>query len=232
MAVQFDVAANEIFAKMFSGILWVGLAVLVIGVLGGVGYYLVIYKRKFDINVTIHSERADDNENIIFDKAAILRDRKTKADFFRLLNSKVDLPCPPFNVMQKTNKGDYIELRRTTQNHFFFLTPKRIIKSQIIKADGKVYPVSSQQANMIDPDMNYWAAKRKGQNNKMFDPENLLMKILPFIPIILGGAIMIFILYILMQYLPSLLSELTKLAEALNKQQTAVVTTGLFMPLI
>jgi len=55
----------------------------------------------------------------------------------------------------------------------------------------------------------------------MFDVDSLLMKILPYIPHIMGGVILIFILYILMDSLPGILSELSKLTKELQSLKGA-----------
>jgi len=75
----FGAVGSELVSKVFSNVLIFGGALLVIGILVGVGYYMFMYRRKFDIIVKIVSERSGDRNRIIFDKAAILTDRKTKA---------------------------------------------------------------------------------------------------------------------------------------------------------
>jgi len=229
---MFSEVASGIFSRVFSGILWFGVAFIIIAALSVLMWYFVIYKRKFDITVKVRSERAEDKENIIFDKAAILIDRKTRTKYFKLWGLKEELPTPPFNILQKTNRGDFMELRRTAENRWYYLLPPKIDGRYIMKTDGKIYPVTKQKTMQIDPDLDYWAEKRKGQNKGMFDPEKLWMKILPYIPIVMGGAIMIFILYILMNYLPEILAQLRELTVELNRRNTAEVTSGHFLSLI
>ena len=71
-----------------------GIAVILMGVVGFLSWWFLIYKKKFNILVKVTSERAGDRNKIIFDKAAILIDRKTKTKFFRVWGLKVDLPIP------------------------------------------------------------------------------------------------------------------------------------------
>jgi len=228
----FNDIAGQFTSRIFSSILWVGLALIVVAALGGTMWYFLIYKRKFNITVKINSERAGDKDNIIFDKAAILIDRKTRSKFFKLWSIGAELPVPPFNILQRTDKGDYIELRRTSEDKWYFLLPSEIDKSYVVRADGKLYPISEQKARIMEQDMEFWRVKRKQQNKGMFDAEQLWMKILPYIPYIMGGAITIFILYILMSYLPEILAQLTELSKSMNKGQIAEVTQGLILPLI
>ena len=232
--------ANEIFTqvsdmfvqKALSSIIYILVALIVVGVVSGLMYYFFIYKRKFDIKVKIISSRAGDKDRIIFDNAAILTDSKTKTKYFRIWGLKMDLPSPNFNVMQTAGKFDYLELYRTSEDIIYFLTPVIIDRTRIIKADGKVYGIASQTAKQIDPDLAFWNVKRKGMNKKMFDTEHLLMKILPYIPHIMGGAIMIFILYILLDHLPGILSELSRLVSEMSKFQRAeIVTSTTMLPL-
>ena len=105
------------------------------------------------------------------------------------------------------------------------MMPPRIGKMLITGTDGKVYAVAGQTNNIADLDLDYWATKRKSLNKSMFSPESLLMKILPYIPHIIAGVLVIFILYILMSYLPSVLSQLKELVTELNKNNQATVVT-------
>lgn len=229
----FEQVTDRLFSTIFSGVLFFGIAVLIVGVLVAVMWYFFLYKRKFDITVKIFSERASDKNNIIFDKAAILKDRKTGTKYFKLWSLKEELLSPPFNILQITNKGDYLELRRTAENRWYYLYPPQISKKYLMKSDGKVYPVAEQKTINIDMDLDYWAAKRKSQNRSMFAPEKLWIKLFPYVPIVLGIFGIIFVLYILMSYLPEILSEMRSLAAELNRRSTAVVTTGTSMiPLI
>jgi len=218
--------AGQLTSKIFGSILWVGLALIIIAVVGGLMYYNLMYRRKFNIRVKIISNRAEDKHSILFDKAAILRDRKAKTPYLRLWYLKRDFQVPKYNVMQSADIGDYIEMFRKSEDEFYFLTPSFINKKRIIRADGKLYAVGEQEQTMVDPDMAFWATKRKTLNKKMFDTESLFMKILPYLPVIISGIVIIFILYILMDHLPGILSELKELVGAMKNLQSAQVTTG------
>ena len=228
MASVFTEVGSQFVDKAFSGILWIGIAFIVVAAVGFVMYWLLIYKRKFNIKVKIISERANDKNTIIFDMAAILRDRKDGSHYFKLWGQKLELPSPAFNVLQNCGKSDYLELYRTSENTIYFLAPPTIDKKRAVGTDGKSYLIAAQSSKQINPDMEFWAIKRKGMNKKMFDPEKLWMKILMFLPQILVGTLCIFVLYILMSYLPEVLSELNELAKTLNQRGIiADVTTGL-----
>jgi len=198
---------GKFMEKIFSGILWFGIIILIAGVVGFLGWWFFVYKRKFNIKVKVTSERAGDRNRIIFDKAAILRDRKDKTMYFRLWTLKLDLPAPKFNVLQSTTAGDYLELYRTSENRIYYLTPSVIDKKQIVKSDGKLYPIASQKNLQVNPDMDFWAARRMKENKGMFDTDSVFMKLLPYLPAIVGGVVTIFILYILMAHLPEILNQ-------------------------
>ena len=193
-------------------------------------YYFLIYRRKFDIRVKVISERAGDKNKVFFDKAAIITERQSKTKFFRIWGLKVDLPVPKFNVIQSVGDGrgvvDYLELYRKSEEDFYFLTPSKISGTQIIKADGKLHPMASQESKQIDTDISYWNTKRKQFNKKMFDTDTLLMKILPFVMPLIVGVLCIFVLYILLDHLPGILGEIQKLYELQNNLCRADVITG------
>lgn len=217
---------GQFISRITGGVLWGGIALFAFAVVGFLMWYFFIYKRKFDIKVKIISERSGDRYRIIFDRAAILNDRKTNTKFFRVWGMKIDLPSPKFNVMQITNEGDYLELYRTSEDDIYFLTPSQVDKRKFIRADGSRGYFATQENKMIDPDIAYWSVQRKKDNKKMFDPESMLMKILPWIPHIMGGILIIFILYVLFDSLPTILSEMRELARTLNAQQSAQIITG------
>lgn len=214
---------NKLVSQIFSGAIWIGGALIIIAVLLGVIYYFFVYQRKFDIKVKVISERAGDKHKIIFDKAAILRDRKTKNKFIRVWNLKVDLPLPKFNIFQISNEGDFIEIYRTSEDQFYYLTPPRVDKDHVIKLDGKLYPILAPEYKQIDTDIAYWNVKRKDMNKRMFDTESLLMKLLPYLGILLGGVIIIFVLYILLDHLPGILTQLQDLTRELSRVHSAEV---------
>jgi len=228
MASVITEVGSQFMERAFSGILWMGIAFLIISVLGFTMYWFLIHKRKFNIKVKIISERANDKNRIIFDQAAILKDRKDGSHYFKLWNLGLELPSPKFSVLQSAGRFDYLELYRTSENTIYFLAPPTIDKKRVIGVDGHEYLIASQISKQINPDMEFWAIKRKGMNKKMFDPEKLWMKVLMFLPQIMVATLSIFVLYILMSYLPEVLRELSELAKTINPgRAVADVTTGL-----
>ena len=223
---------SQIMDKIFGGILWFGLALLLIGVIAFFMWWFLIYKKKFNIIVKVISARAKDRDYIIFDKAAILVDRKTGTKYFRIWGLKLDLPAPDFNVLQNTSSGDYLELYRTSEDTIYFLTSPVIDKTKVIKHDGKAYSIAAQKLKQFDPDMAFWNVKRKTFNKKMFDTESLFFKLLPYFPIIFGSVLMIFVIYVLMDKLPAILAELKNLAAELNSLKRAEIVQGLIPLLI
>lgn len=216
--------------KVFSGVLWFGVALLIIIVLGFAMWYFLIYKKKFDIRVKLISERAGAHNVEIFDKGAILTDASTKTPYLRVWGLKRDFPVPKYNVMRKLFDGrrelDYVEIYRKGEEEFYFLLPPTIEITRIVKSDGKVHSSLEQQQMMVDPEMAFWAVKRKTLNKKMFNTEGILFKLLPYLGIMLGGVIMIFILYILLDHLPGILGELRNLVAEMRTYYRADVVTG------
>ncbi len=217
---------SQFAARLFSGVIWFTVGLMIFLVLVFFMWWFLIYKKKFNIKVKINSERAGDRNQIIFDRAAILRDRKDGTKYFRLWSTKIDLPAPKFNVLQSTSEGDYIELYRTSENTIYFLTPSIVDKKKVIKADGKIYLIASQTNRQIDPDMDFWGARRMQENKSIFDHDSVLMKLLPYLPVIMGGMITIFVLYILLDNLPQILAQLTSLVKELQVLKGADIIIG------
>jgi len=222
----FEEIGSQLFSRIFSSILWFGLGAIIFGVVAFLMYYFLVYKKRFDIKVKIRSNRSEDAYSIIFDKAAILTDRKDQTKFFRVWGLKKDFPVPSYRLMQKTNEGDYLEIYRKSENEFYFLLPAKIEKSYLFKSDGKKYPIALQRQIMLDPDMAYWISHRDEKRGKMFSTEHWAMKLMPYIPHLIGGVLTIFMLYILLDNMPQLLKELKGLAEIMQNMQRAEVVTG------
>jgi len=221
---------SNLVSKVFSGVLYFGIAIILIIIVSFCIWYFLIYKKKFDIRIKLLSERANGEVSEIFDKAAILKDRVEGTPYLRVWGLKRDFIVPKYNVMRKIYDGrntvDYLEIYRKGENEFYFLLPPIINKTKIIKADGKIQLLAEQTQLMMDPEMAFWATKRKTLNKKMINTETLLFKLLPYVGILLGGMIMIFILYILLDHLPGILSELRKLVAEMNLHQRAEIVTS------
>lgn len=223
----FSEMGSQLTAKIMGSMVWIGIILIVVCAIGGTMWYFLIYSKKFDIEVRIKSKRADNKYSTIVDKAAILTDYQTKSKFFRVWNLRKDLPVPKFNILQSTNRGDLLEIFREGEDIFYYLTPPKIDDKRVIRSDGKTYLIAEQTQTMVDPDLAFWIIKRKGMNKKMFDTESLLMKLLPYLPHIIGGMIMIFMLYVLMDHLPSILNSLESLAGTMaNMQKVQVAPAG------
>lgn len=217
-------AASELFKGVGSTAGWV--VVAIVGVLLGFGlfWYFFVYKRQFDIFVKIISTRAEDPA-VSFDKGAILSDRKTKTKYFKLWDKKVELPVPPFKLMVNTNKGDYIELLRKSEDEFVYLTNPQIDKKYLVRANGKLYPIANTIQRHLESDV-HWYLKRKEEDKALLDPEGLLAKLLHHLPILVSGFFMMIILWIFMTKLPGILAELRTLAEVVGQGSQAVISTG------
>ena len=214
---------SQLFSKIFGGILWFGIGILILSVLGYCGWYFLVYKKKFDIEVKVTSGRAEDKNSIFFDKAAILTDKKGGGKYLRLWGLKVEIPAPKYNIFQVAKSGDYLEILRTSENKFYYLTPSKINKKYVLKSDGKYYRMADQNKIMVDANDDYWRTKRKELNKSMFSPDSLLTKILMYLPFMISMALAIFVIYILMSHLPGILAQLGELAGKINYAQTGSV---------
>lgn len=228
MANEVGATGSALLSKIFGSILWLGIGVIIIAVVGFILWYFGYYKRKFDIKVMIKSEREGDRYSLLEDKAAILFNNKERFYFLRLADTKIDLPAPPYMAIQRSNKGDVIELWRKSEDEFIYLTPGTINKKIVMRVDGSLINVAQIEQKQLEGDIAYWNVKRKGQNKKLFDKDSILMKMLEFAPQIIGGMILIFILWILFDKLPAILSQLSNLvSEMRTMKQADIITYGL-----
>lgn len=223
------IVGGELVGKILSSVIWIIGIFIIGGLVLGIFLY-VRYRRQFDIQIKIQSERAEDKFSVIFDRGAILTDKKTKVKYLKLFNQKVELEIPPFNILQTSNKGDYVEIWRKSELEYYFLTPPKISKTEMIKKDGKLYPMANVEQVHLTSDMLEWLINRIEKHKNIFDTEHWLMKIIPYIPQIIGGILIIFTLYVLFDSLPAVLSALTELTKQLTSLKTAELRH--FLPLI
>lgn len=217
-------AGSNLISSVTKGGVWIILVLAAVGLVGGVMYYLFIYRRSFNILCKVISERASDPRTF-FDYASIRHDKKNNVKYFKLLGLKVELPVPPFKILESTNKGDYLEIWRKSEDEFVFLAKPRIDKEKMIRADGKVYPVSFMTQRQIEGDM-YWMTRRMEDNKKLLSQDSIWMKLLGWAPQIIGGIIVMLMLWIVLSKMPPLVDALTKLAQELNSLKGATVVTG------
>lgn len=221
---QFGEVGSKLFGSL-TDIAFIGIiALFVVGILGFLSYYFFIYRRRFDIEVNIKSSRALGGK-IYGDWAAILTDRKNGTKFLRLLKDRVDLPAPPFFVLQPKGKSDYIEIYKKSDSDYAYLIPAKVTTSHVIGVNGKKYPVNKQEQNQIESDL-YWIIKRKEENKKMLSPEGILMKLLEWGPQIISGVFMFMILWIFMTKLPEVINVLIELIKQLTELNQGGIIAG------
>lgn len=213
-------SAFDMVGGFFSGTIYLILAILIASLVIALALY-VHHRRKFDITAMIMSDRADERFSVLFDKAAMLLDKKTGNRYLKLLKNKKELPLPPYNLLEKTNKGDMIMFWRKGEDDFIPITQPEINNQVVLRQDGNLYPIGQVEYKQVEGDIAYWNTKRKDIHKKMFDKEHILMKLLPFFPMIIGGAFTIFVLYILFDNVPALIDAVTQLAERLTQLAAA-----------
>lgn len=236
MAVQEQIgnAINGVIGNTTTAAIY---GVLIIIILCGLSYtwwYFFRYRKKFDIKVKVISDRVQD-DSVYFDKGAIFYDKKSKMKYLRLYSTKVELEVPPFRIFTKTPEGDYLEINRTSDDQFYYLTPPQIDNKTMVDYGGRPFPISSVKQKQIENDTAF-ILRRKEMNKKLINPEGLLSTLVPFIPHIISGMIMMLMLWVVFSKLPEMIDAMTKLATALNRidavQNAPTVIGSYILPLI
>jgi len=177
----------------------------------------VRHRRQYDIIAEILSERENGQKKVIFDKAAIIKDKKTGKRYFRLLRINEEYPVPPYNVLVPTDKGDMVRIWRKSDAEFVFLTQPSINEKYIVKHDGKEYRIGNENFRQLEGDVLNWLIKKRESNKTLFDREGLLMKLVPYIPHILALVGLIFVLYLILDTTPTILGQMNELAKTLTE---------------
>lgn len=228
-------AISGTLGSIFSGSVLVasliGVGLLVLAVVGSAIYYFGIYKRKFNIIARITSRRSEDNNKVFFDRAAILFDKKKDTRYLRLLNTKVDLEVPKFNILTNTNWGDYVDIVRESELGFRFLTSPRIARGVAVGLDGKLKKINKRTQIPIEQSVQF-ILDRQRQNKSIIDPESFLLKLLSFAPQIISMVMSMMILWVVFRYAPDFLSQLTRSIQELKAANAPTIIEGMFMPLL
>ena len=222
----FSSVGGAIVERILSGgFIFIGVLVLIVFIIGVV--WGIFYYRKFDIKIRIKAKRGtgSDGESvykIYYDKGAIMHKRRDKRSFLRLLHDKVDLPCPPYESLQILAKGgNELGIVRESDTEYYYEVPGTIGRGYVMK-DGRSVAVKNSSTKIIESDVAYWNQLRKRDNRKLFDMESLLMKVLPFIPLIIVVVGMIFFTYIWLDKIPGVLTAVAEVADKLAEAAVAL----------
>lgn len=224
MAVSISETFGGFFSNTVGMLIGVILFIFIFSLVVGGFYYFFVYKKRHDIMVKIVSKRHED-DRVFFDKGAITKDMKDKSKYLHLWNLNVELELPPFKVFQKTNKGDYVEILRKSEDDFKFLTPPKIDSEKYVGKDGKLHLFSSQKQREIESDT-YWILSRKQKNKSIINPQNILMKLLEYAPQIISMTFSFFMLWIIFDKAPEIIGSLNELAKSIAAAQTPTVIQG------
>jgi len=231
MADPFGAIGSQLVGGLTSAAVWIVLGLFLCGLIGWAMWYFVFYRKSFDIDVIIRSERSGEGYKVIRDKAAIkkVKSGKKRVEVLRLWKTKKDLPVPPFKILEQARHGDFLEIYRRGEHEFRYLLPPVISKKILTENEhGEFIALSETEQQQIDMQLLDWILNRLERDEKLFSTEGVLSKILPLLPQIVGGMIMIFLLYIVFDKLPGLITQLTELARELRTLKGAeIITSGL-----
>lgn len=242
-------AAGNIIGNILTGIWGVILALVIGGAILGTFWY-VRWLKKFNIQVEIQSSRSggvvpkelEDQMSgdeyvsyvekalktgayrLIFDKAALMRDKKDRTLYFRIKDEKVDLSVPNFDVLQPSNKGMVLKIWQKSALEYFFLLPGKINKEFIIRSDGKKTPIAEVEQYQLEGDDISWMIDRMKRNQNWLSPEHWAMKLLQYLPSIINMVLALFIVWIVLDKIPILVTKLTELASAVTEAQRGTIT--------
>lgn len=229
---SFQTAGNEILGKIVTGSIMLIGALFIAGIILGTALY-IRYLRQFNIKVEIKSLRGSGSRGepiykIISDVGGFVENKQDKTRWFRLKGEKIDLPSPPLEALQLDASGvNHLKIYQRSDTEYYYLLPDRINTSVVVR-DGKVIPVAQMELKISDGDVVYWGQLRKKQDRKMFDMESMLMKIIPYIGLMILFVGVVFLSYMITDNwgtFAAAADALREAAEALKDMSTAQVTS-------
>lgn len=212
--------ASQILNRVVTGgIMVIGVVIFAILVLVILLY--VRYIRQFNIDVEIKSTRSRGatgggesvNYKLLSDKGGMIHNKKDKRWYFRLRKERVDLPLPPYQCFQIGEGGrNKIKIWQPSHEVYHYMLPDKINTSKMI-IDGEEINIAEQEMKVVSGGDIYWNILKKKDMRKIFDPESLLMKLLPYIIPVLMFMLVIFMTYFITQHW----GEFTAAAKALEE---------------
>lgn len=229
----FKEMGGDLASNLISGAIMVFLVLICGAVIVSVLMY-VRYLRQFNVRVEIKSLRGSGTQGepiykIVSDKGGMILNKKDKRHYFRLLKERIELPPPPLDCMElQANGTNQIKILQKSQDEYYYLLPEKIELKKIVKG-GKLVLLAEAHLNVVEGDISYWNVLRKRDNRKLFDTENLLLKILPYVGIFLMFITVIFLTYMITDHwgtFSDAAASLAEAAKALERASTATVITS------
>jgi len=211
-----------------GGILAVGLLILGALIVGAILF--VVYLRKFDMKVRLKIKRGVGSDGkpiykIAYDRGGVFTRRAGKGGkikVFRLLKERVELPEPDYSIINILSRGgNEVEIFKESDNEYYYSYPGQIRTGFRIK-NGKPVEIERQDVTVVDPGVSFWNIQQRERHRKMFDTEGLLMKLLPFMIILLMIAGVIFYTYIWLDKAPAVVAAAQETSEALRDAAQAL----------
>lgn len=230
---KFQDVGSQIIDQVITGGIVVFGVILLIGIIASVLLY-VRYLRQFNIRVEIKSLRGSGTRGepiykIVNDVGGFIENKKDKTRWFRIKGEKVDLPSPPLEALQLDSTGrNHIKVFQKSDTEYYYLLPDRIDMKTIVR-DGIEIPISEATQKVSDGDVTYWGQLRKRDARKLFDMENVFMKLLPYLVPFLMFMLVIFLTYMITDHwgeFASAASSLREAAETLERVSSAQAAIG------
>jgi len=221
-----EVGRNILNRLLGGGLIAVG-AILLVAIIFTIAM-IVRYYRQFNIKVRIKTKRGSGSDGkaiykVYYDKGGIIYRKKDKRSFFRVLHEKVDLPVPPFEIMQiLANGGNEVNIIKESDSEYYFAKDSEFERGYTYNEQGQMIFIAEPKVKVIESDVSYWNILRKKDNRKLFDVEGLLMKILPFAIIFLMIIGVIFFTYIWLDKAPTVIAASSEVAQALENAANAL----------
>jgi len=212
----FDIG-NFFLHGMGGTIVIVIIALVFLGLLGGLAYWLKTRKR-YDIKVRIYSIRFG-SPKTWDDWGAIYKDAKTgQANGFKLKSEKDVISPPAYNLLMMSTKGNVIHMRQDSTGHYTFAEPS------FIEPEGIVFKI-------VKEDVRLWQSAQRQQVDILYTKTHWYTGLVAFIPYMITAVLIMVLIYLLLQkfeVLQNIANTLDHVAMTLHETQQsgALVATG------
>jgi len=194
--------------NIVTGILYTFMGISILGLLGGLYWFLKVGWKRYDIDVRIYSKRKNGYKTWT-DKGAYLKNKKTGEVYgFKLKHDKTLLQPPAFDMLMSGTKGNCLHLLQLTSDEYFVLNPDIDLNEQL-DANSKTIKLK-----VIEGDIQLWATQMIDKLYSMYDRKGFWDKYGSYVVFGIVAIMCIILIYMIVQKFDVLAATSANLKEA------------------
>lgn len=204
----------------------------------GVGAYLFWFFMKHDITVVIFSDRGSNTLKVFTDRGRYVRDRSGIATNFRLLMMRKNIPPPAYEFLHPAKRGNVLFVRQLSEDEFAPIDVQlsnMVVNREVKDEDGNLIldengnpQIESFELPMeaISSDAKMFMVSSFRDTRHVYGDQPFLQQYWPLISVLIVGALIIVMIFVVLDNISNLAPALNNVAKALQSTASAVHGAG------